>query len=730
MAEKKKSTGILIKLSIPVVSIVFALLFTASYQVMELKILDQFFRLRGPIDAADSPVVLLAISEQADDALPERYPWPRKYYAKVIENLNRAGARVIGVDVRLDKADVNDLESDSLLAEALAKYPNVIMAGNVIKERKSSAIDGLGVHASQEQLDPPFSLFEKANVNPWGFVGVSQDADGVLRRYLLKQSFGGIEYYPLGLEMLRKYLGDSTVVKESATTVTVGDYVIPKSLDGQTMMINYFGPPNATFAQLSFETVIDDATFFTNEEEEDFEINTFDDPEFGLLYTDKLKDKIVLIGATMQELHDFYATPFSPSGNHPGFETHANAIQTILTGKYIKEVDPRLTLAVGLLLALAVVFFSSGLSIAIHLPFVLLLFATYFGTAIYLFIEKSVYINSIAPVATIGFSYIGSVIYDYVVESREKKRIKNMFSAYVSPALVDRMVASGEEPKLGGEEVEITAFFSDIASFSAFSELLTPVQLVDLINEYLSAMTDILTDQQGTLDKYIGDAVVAFYNAPAPVPDHAYRAVLTSQLMHLRMVELRQKWKDEGGKWPKIVTEMVTRIGLNTGPAVTGNMGSTRRFNYTMMGDTVNLAARCESGAKAYGVFTMVTGATKDEAEKHGNDVIYRYLDKIIVKGRSQPVVMYEAVGLKNFTPQKTVDCVGIYERGIEAYLKQDWNKAEAYLKEAAILEPWQPGHFKTVKENPSLVMLERVEAMRANPPGDGWDGVYVMTSK
>jgi adenylate cyclase len=149
-----------------------------------------------------------------------------------------------------------------------------------------------------------------------------------------------------------------------------------------------------------------------------------------------------------------------------------------------------------------------------------------------------------------------------------------------------------------------------------------------------------------------------------------------------------------------------------------------------MMGDTVNLAARCESGAKSYGVFTMITGATKDAAEKHGNDVIYRYLDKIIVKGRTLPVEMWEAVGLKSVTPQKTVDCIGIYERGIEAYLKQEWDKAETFFKESSVLEPWQPGHFKTIKENPSLVMIERVRNMRANPPGDDWNGVYVMTTK
>jgi adenylate cyclase len=727
-ASKRRSLWI--TLTIPVVSVVAALLFTSTYQVLELKILDAMFRLRGPVEAEESPIVLLAISDQADKAMPLRWPWPREYYGRVIENLNEAGAKVIGIDVTLDKPDRLHPESDSMFAEILRKYPNVVLAGNVRRETRHTNDGGIGATGTMTQLDPPYALFDKARQHPWGFIGVTPDEDGVLRKYLLSQDFGGNQYYPLGVEVLRKYLGDNIQVKDSAGFMIVGPHRVRKASGGRSMMINYQGGPGA-FKQFSFDQVVDDADFQTADEiEMEMDENWFDDPTSGLKYTDAFRDKIVLIGSTMLELHDFYATPFSPNGDHPGYEAHANAIQTILSGKYIVDIDPRLTLFSGLLISFVLVVLAGRSSVFIHLPLVIVIFLGWLGAAIYGFVAKGFYIESISPLATIGFSYVGAVIYDYVVESKEKKRIKNMFSSYVSPQLVDKMVDSGEEPKLGGEEVEITAFFSDIASFSTFSEILTPVQLVDLINEYLSAMTDILTDQQGTLDKYIGDAVVAFYNAPAPVPDHAYRAVLTSQLMHLKMQELRKKWKDEGDKWPYLVSEMVMRVGLNSGPAVTGNMGSTRRFNYTMMGDTVNLAARCESGAKAYGVFTMITGATKEAAEKHGNDILYRYLDKIVVKGRTLPVEMWEAVGLKNATTQKTFDCIGVYERGIEAYLKQEWDTAEGFFKQSAILEPWQPGHFKTIKENPSLAMIERVHQMRQHPPGPDWNGVYVMTSK
>ena len=175
-----------------------------------------------------------------------------------------------------------------------------------------------------------------------------------------------------------------------------------------------------------------------------------------------------------------------------------------------------------------------------------------------------------------------------VLEQKAKGRIKGMFGSYVSSDLVEQMVESGEEPSLGGEEQQITAYFSDVQSFSAFSELLSPTGLVDLMNEYLTAMTNILQEERGTLDKYIGDAIVAMYGAPIPMSDHAYQGVKTAVRMQMEQVELRKKWKAEGDKWPDIVSKMQTRIGLNTGTATVGNMGALDRFNYTMMGDMVN----------------------------------------------------------------------------------------------------------------------------------------------
>jgi adenylate cyclase len=309
-----------------------------------------------------------------------------------------------------------------------------------------------------------------------------------------------------------------------------------------------------------------------------------------------------------------------------------------------------------------------------------------------------------------------------VIELRAKSRIKGMFGTYLSPQVVEQMVASGEEPKLGGQQAEITAFFSDIAGFSSFSEKLTPERLVTLMNDYLTEMTDILHDNGGTLDKFIGDAIVGMFGAPLPFEAHAYHGCRAAILMQKRQLELQEKWRQEGN-WPEIVYEMKTRIGLNSGAAIIGNMGSRRRFNYTMMGDTVNLAARTESGAKSYGVYTMITGETKALAQQHKDDLAFRFLDKIVVKGRSLPVDVYELVGFKDDLADGTKDCLALFQQGIERYLDQDWDAAKTLFQQSATLEIHQG-------DNPSLILQKRCDAMKNNPPGANWDGVFIMKSK
>jgi adenylate cyclase len=706
--------------------IAILLSFSGPVEQLKLDVTDQLFEIRGPIEIQDTSVVIVSISQQADQEIPFKYPWPTHLHAKLVEHLNQAGAKAIGFDVLFDKRDNYDLANDTVFAKAIDQYDNVILGANIQSTGQSR---GQGSSSMAMMLVRPNRVLQQASAHSPGLVRAYRDADASIRKYILGIEYNNEQLYSLGLELLKLYEeADSSVISQTPALLTLGQYKIPKYTQ-HLMSINYFGGPG-TFPTYSYETVIDDSTVVLASEDSSFQMNTFSDPNFGLKHTDTFKDKIVLVGATMPELHDLHSTPFAQQGGMPGVEMHANAVQTILSGKFIYHISPWVNL--GILVALITVVVLATRRFAGLWGFIiyLLLGVSVIGLVLFEFLQFSLIMDLVAMLMALTVGYITTQTYEYVAEQQEKKRIRGLFSSYVSPAVVQEMIEEGKEPELGGDEAYITAFFSDIQSFSTFSEKLPAETLVELINEYLSAMTNILTEHGGTLDKYIGDAIVAFFGAPVPQEDHAYKACVVSQLMQYKLSELRDKWANEGEKWPEIVHHMRNRIGINTGKMVTGNMGSESRFNYTMMGDNVNLAARCESGAKQYGVYTMVTGDTKREAQKYGDRCVFRYLDRIVVKGKTEPVEVYEIMGLREHLNEEHFACKQKFEEAIEAYQKQRWDQAIELFEEAAALEYFSPNDDSFIYTNPSLVYIKRCQVMKENPPSGDWDGVYVMTSK
>lgn len=709
-------------------SLFFSILLSFSGPVQQLKldVTDQLFEIRGPISLQDTSVVIVSISQQADQEIPYKYPWPTNLHGKLVDNLNEAGAKAIGFDVLFDKRDDFDLANDTIFADAVRKHGNVVLGAHI---QSTGQNRGQGTRSTSTMMVRPNRVLREANMNPPGIVRAYRDRDGSIRKYILDTQYNGQRYYSMGIELLKLYRGlPENEVSQDETFFKLGSFEIPKYND-HLMAINYFGP-SGTFPTYSYETVIDDSTVVLTSEDPSFQMNTFSDPNFGLKNTDSFEDKIVLVGATMPELHDLHSTPFAKQRSMPGVEMHANAIQTMLSGKYIYHISWWGNLLFLLGLISIIVLTTRQLSGIWGFVSYLVLSLSVVGLALFEFLQFSFVMDSVAMLIALAVGYVTTQSYEHVVEQREKRRIRGLFSSYVSPAVVEEMVEEGKEPELGGDEVYITAFFSDIQSFSTFSEQLPAKTLVRLINEYLSAMTNILTDHGGTLDKYIGDAIVAFFGAPIPQKDHAYKACLVSQLMQKRLSELRDKWKSEGEKWPEIVHHMRNRIGVNTGKMVTGNMGSESRFNYTMMGDNVNLAARCESGAKQFGVYTMVTGDTKKEAEQVGDDCVFRFLDRIVVKGKTEPVDVYEIMGLRDDLADEQFACKEKFEEAIEAYQHQEWDRAIALFEQSVELEYFTPNADSFIHTNPSLVYLNRCEVMKENPPPDDWNGVYVMTSK
>lgn len=298
-----------------------------------------------------------------------------------------------------------------------------------------------------------------------------------------------------------------------------------------------------------------------------------------------------------------------------------------------------------------------------------------------------------------------------------RRRIKRMFGSYVSPALVERMVQSGEEPKIGAADVELTAFFANVPGYVGIAEQVPLRRLPELMNAYFEAGTAAIQGEGGTLDKYIGDVIVAMFGAPARLPDHALRACIGALRCQSAVAALRERLRGDAEPWPDLARQIRVRIGLHTGVAMVGNLGTRHRFNYTMMGDNVNLAARMEPVAKNYGVGTLCTDATQSACEaKAPGRILFRSLGCIVVKGRAQPLGLYEPVALRHEASDRLLECVQVFEQGLARYRERDWHGAVAFFAKSALLERDQSGIPPELAANPSTIFSRLAQSFHANP--------------
>ena len=440
--------------------------------------------------------------------------------------------------------------------------------------------------------------------------------------------------------------------------------------------------------------------------------------------------KIFILGSAAAALFDFVPGPHEE--NYPAVLIHATIIKNILADDYLVTLSEKKQEIIVIMLALLCLvlglYFTSSISVALSL-----ILMTIYTFIAYKYFQGGLYIGVSKQLLAMLLTSITALVVQFYFENKEKNFINNAFKQYISPELITAMVENEIMPTLGGEKSYITAYFTDIASFSTFSEKIgDPSKLVDLLNEYLTAMTDTLLENKGTLDKYEGDAIIAFFGAPMPLPNHAQSACETAVEMQRKLIALRKKWITEDDKWPTVVHNMHMRIGINSGDIVTGNMGSSMRKNYTMMGDAVNLAARLESAAKQYGAYIQISEDTQKDLVK--GDFIYRSLDTIRVIGKSQPVKTYEILEKADCKYQESLkELVGIWEKARACYLNMQWDDAIELFKQCLELEPHHPDRDPGSKTTPSHVYIKRCEAYKITPPvaeGEVWDGVFTATEK
>lgn len=747
MLKKIKLAHIAITLFFVVLGVFVYMRGILFLDLMDLRTIDIRFQTRAKV--TPGPEVVLAVIDEKSLAHEGKWVWPRSKIAALINKLSEAGARVVGFDVGFLEPDdthlietlngiqtkLNDLsienaalqdyleilkietDNDRLLAEAIRKSKAKVVLGYFFQTDMESLelVDEDQFLQHQENIRGSRHKFvrytsEEARYIPFieatlpqsniklisdaaeyaGCFNFFPDWDGTVRRMPAVILFNEDLYAPLSLMAVSAYLDSppSVVVSDyGVMELQIGDLYIPTDELG-FLLINYRGEEK-TFPHISVTDILSDE-----------------------VPPGMLKDKIVLVGATATGIYDMRVTPFGSV--YPGVEIHANVVDSILAQDFLFQPEWSAIFDIAAIVA-------SGIFLGIVLPLAgaitgaasaAFVFFGYMALCQFLFSTQGWILNLVYPLAVMLILYLSITMYRYLVENKQKRFIKDAFSTYLAPSVVKQLIDSPQNLVLGGEEREITAFFSDVQGFTSISEQLTPAELVELLNEFLTEMTDIILEHEGTVDKFEGDAIIAFFGAPNVLPNHAERACIACVDMQKRLAGLREKWQAEG----RALLHM--RIGLCTGPAVVGNMGSKNRMDYTMMGDTVNTAARLEGVNKVYATFTMIA----DETFKGiGQRVKTREIDAINVVGKAEPVAVYEILGYPEDIDGQMAETCENYAQGLSAYRNRRWDAAIACFEKCLAARP---------DDGPSRTMQARCFEYKEEPPPEDWNGSYTMKTK
>jgi len=686
----------------------------------------------------DTNVVILDIDEKSLLELGQ-WPWERDILAKIIDNLfEHYNINTVGFDIMFAEPDVDSSTAmfTSLAKGALKKnkayqeqYKKILpslerdkILGNSLKDRKTvlgfafiNESNSTNTILPESVLELPPELRDKIglieqksftanipelqnNAFSGGFIdnpSIAYDSDGVFRRVPLLQMFNGKVYESLAFSLFRSAIGSPPLeIQVEASDgdevfidwIKVGDYQIP--VDQETnIMVPYRGYWRS-FPYISAVDVLNQTAKKSD-----------------------LKDAIVLIGTSAAGLKDLRTTPLETG--YPGVEVHANIISGIIDNR-IKE-QPSYTYALEFLLLLAL-----GIMLSFVFPrfsplqttlVAILTITVLIGGNLYAWQSLNLILPLTNSLLLVIFLFGLHMSYGFFVESHNKRQITRLFGQYVPPELVDEMSEHPEALSVDGETREMSVLFSDVRNFTTISESLEPKELTRFINGFLTPMTKIIHQNRGTIDKYMGDAIMSFWGAPLADENHAENSLKAGMQMVEGMKKLSSEFKEKG--WP----EIKIGVGINSGPMNVGNMGSEFRMAYTVLGDTVNLGSRLEGLTKNYGVDIIVSEYTKNSVP----DYVYRFLDKVRVKGKDKPVTIFEPLGLKSDITVETFTELDAYQNALDTFLASDWQAARVFFSELINKHP---------KRKLYQMYLERIGIYENEPPKANWDGVFTHTSK
>ena len=722
---------------------------------IELQTLDVRLRLRGP-RPPDPRIVIVAIDQKSQDVLG-RWPFPRSNFAGALDFLREAGAAVAAFDITFPQPDENsalqalqtlqkdyaaarpreprnaqfesklkaletDADNDRKFADSLSRFDNAVLGYHFLFSEKevetenrklvSDFVNYLSFQAYPSVahreyaalfqcaycqalgVEPNLPLFAQYAKN-FGYFNVIPDPDGTVRREPVIVRFQDSYYPSLDVATVLAYtnrpLEQVAVVfnPNGLERIDFGPVVIPADPDGY-VPIDFHGPAG-TYPAYSFADVVQHRA-----------------------PASAFQGRIVLIGATATGIGDMVPTPFQTMA-FPGVEVHANFIDNLLNGAFIRHgLRENLTdIAFLLLFSMPVGLLLSAVAPARATAVLAAVLGLFLWWTYHVLATKSVWLAEFLPCLTLFLNYGGIVTYRYFFEEREKRQVRNAFQQYLAPGVIRQLLERPKLLRLGGEEKELTVMFADIRGFTSLSEEMSPTALVELLNEYLSEMTDIIFRHRGTLDKYIGDAIMAFWGAPYPQPQQAELACRAALEMLRALREAQPRWQAQGRP------EIEIGVGIHTGPVLVGNMGSKQRFNFTIIGDNVNLASRLEGLNKLFGTHLLISENTCE----HVRDLVAaRRLDWIRVKGKKKPVTIYEVLGERDGTSPERSRLIQRFETALDLYRGREWKEALEQFGELLREFP---------EDGPTRLLIDRCWALLENPPAEGtWEGVSVMETK
>ncbi len=645
-----------------VVLLVEILSWSKIFGHFEAKLYDLVFSQRGPKETSGK-VTIVAINEETMQSLGLQWPLPRSLYVNAIRNIKKAGAKGIVFDIQfpdIAKIQLGDdelVELESLINESL-KEDDIQLGVTSVQDSviMASKIESF---ANSKRFITPNKHISKANPD-LGLVSIYTDHDDVLRHYPLFEDYHGQTYYSLAVKAYYKYFSntnESPSVK--GNSLVVGDLAV-NFINNRSSIINYkdkagaFGNDfkvNANSKYYSFIDFINKEETSISSEEDDFFSDIEVSPEvqeslqaLGMnpelveksnldryIEDQVFKDKVVFIGSTLQEHHDIFNTPV---GLMPGVEIHANFLDSMLTDQVLKYVNPYWIILSLLLIAILISYLCSKVSATRSLLFIIAFLILQYSSTMGAFKYSNLVIPQLQYMLVSVIIYLIFLVLKYVEEQKAKKEIRNTFEHYMSNELVEELVSNPENLTYGGSVKDISVLFSDIRSFTTYTESHSMEDTVSMLREYLTEMTKVVIDNKGIIDKFVGDEIMVLYGTPVEDKESAINACRTALQMRVRLNELHEKWRAEG----KDIFEI--GIGVNSGKAVVGNLGSEQVFDYTAIGDNINLGARLEALNKNYDTETKII-ISEFTLERVKDRAIVEYLDDVKVKGKNKAVKIY-----------------------------------------------------------------------------------------